>query len=122
MVNKVMISLKIPQTLEQHVAEKVIGDGYGMRGKSRWIEEAIENFFLLPDYPEMVDIATDMSGLTKTISVRISENLAHTIDQSMLHVREEYPMMEGVKSNIIRASILQRLLRKASSVTEHSFK
>jgi hypothetical protein len=40
------------------------------------------------------------------------------IEQAIVEVRKQYPTIEGVKSNLIRASIMQRLLREAASVTE----
>ena len=30
--------------------QRIISDGYGMRGKSKWIVEAIESFLKLDDY------------------------------------------------------------------------
>ncbi len=41
------------------------------------------------------------------------------LDQAIIKVRRQYPAMEGVKSNLIRASIMQRLIRDNTSVTEY---
>jgi hypothetical protein len=118
MNKKVMTSIKLQNRLHYKMQQRVISDGYGMRGKSRWIIEAIENFLQLPDYPSLVDIAGDMDQLSDIISIRLSEELMLKLDHAIIQVRRDYPAMEGVKSNLIRASIMQRLIRSTTSVTE----
>ena len=111
-MSKIITTFKMPHSLEIELLKKIVGDGYGMRGKSRWIVEALDAFFSLPDYTEMVNIADAMGRLDKAISVRLPEAIAKKIDQALIEVRKQHPDMEGVKSNIIRASIMQRMLRK----------
>lgn len=118
MNKKIMTSIKLQNKLHYKMQQKVISDGYGMRGKSRWMIEAIENFLQLPDYPTLVDIAGDMDHLSDMISIRLSEELMVKLDQAIIQVRRYYPAMEGVKSNLIRASIIQRLIRSSTSATE----
>jgi len=113
-----MTSIKLQKQLHYKIQQGVINDGYGMRGKSKWIIEAIEKLLELPDYPDLVDIAGDMDQLSEMISIRLSEQLVSKLDQAIIQVRRHYPAMEGVKSNLIRASIVQRLLRSSTSVTE----
>jgi len=113
-----MTSVKLQKKLHYKLLQHIINDGYGMRGKSRWIIEAIEAFLKLPDYPTLVDIADDMDQLSDVVSVRMPEPLMVRIDQSIIQVRKFFPAMEGVKSNLIRASIIQRLIRGTTSVTE----
>lgn len=110
MTKKITTSVKLPVTLEQKLLEQVIRDGYGMKGKSRWIAEAIESFLALPNYPELVEIADEMENLLHPISMRLPEELTNKIDLAILEVRKLYPGLEGVKSNLVRASILQRLI------------
>ena len=118
-MNKIMMtSVKLQKKLHHRLQQRIISDGYGMRGKSRWITEAIESFLGLPDYPPMVDIAGEMDQLSDVISIRLSDNLAAKIENAVICIRRQYPAMEGVKSNLVRASIMQRMLRKADSVTE----
>ncbi len=119
MIKKVMTSLKLQKTLHYKLQQQVISDGYGMRGKSTWVIEAIERFLELPDYPELVDIADEMvDNLTEVVSIRMPLELADRIEKALIHIRRHYPAMEGVKSNVIRASIIQRLIRVSTSVTE----
>jgi metal-responsive CopG/Arc/MetJ family transcriptional regulator len=118
MDKKIMTSIKLQKRLHYKMQQRVISDGYGMRGKSRWIIEAIENLLQLSDYPALVDIAGDMDQLSEMISIRLSEDLMVKLDHAIIQVRRHYPAMEGVKSNLIRASIMQRLIRSTTSVTE----
>lgn len=118
MTKKYMTSLKLQKLLHLKMQQRIISDGYGMRGKSKWIIEAIEKFLELPDYPTLVDIADDMDQLSEVVSIRLPEELLLKIEQAIINVRRNYPSMEGVQSNVVRASIMQRLLREPTSVTE----
>lgn len=113
-----MISVKLQKNLHRRLQKRIIDDGYGMRGKSRWIIESIESFLKLSDYPTLVDIAEDMDQLSDMLSIRIPEDLILRIEKAIVYVRKQFPTLEGVKSNLIRASIIQRLLREPTSVTE----
>lgn len=113
-----MTSIKLQKKLHFTMQQRIISDGYGMRGKSKWIVEAIESFLMLDDYPSLVDIAGDMDQLSEVISIRLPSALMSKMDKATIEIRRHYPAMEGVKSNLIRASIMQRLIRYATSVTE----
>lgn len=119
MTKKLMTSIKLQKLLHYKMQQRIIGDGYGMRGKSKWIIEAIESFLQIPDYPSLVDIADEMEQLSEVVCIRVSEGLTTKLDQAIINVRRQYPAMEGVKSNLIRASIMQRLIRISTSVPEY---
>jgi len=102
---------KLPKEIHQRVMEQVISDRYGMRGKSKWVNEAMSNFFSLQNYAELVDLAEDMEEMTDVISIRIPEDIYKALEKAVIEVRKHYPGMEGVKSKIIRASLIQRLIR-----------
>jgi hypothetical protein len=111
MTKKMMTSIKLQKPLHLKMRQQIINDGYGMRGKNKWIIEAIENFLQLADYPALVDIAVDTGQLNESLSIRFHQALVDKLDEAIIHIRRIYPAMEGVKSNLIRASILQRLIR-----------
>lgn len=113
-----MTSIKLQKKLHHRLQQQIIEDGYGMRGKSKWIIESIESLLKIDDYPTLVDIAEDMNQLNDMVSIRMPELLMQKIDQAVVHIRKQYPTIEGVKSNLIRASIIQRLLRVGTSVAE----
>lgn len=102
---------KLPKSINQTMLEKIVKDGYGLRGKSKWICEAIQEFLKLDNYPELTEIADDMETMDAIVSMRINEKLMKAIDKATVEVRKKYPSIEGVKSKIIRASIIQRFIR-----------
>lgn len=110
-MKKVVTTVKMPRPLMQEMLEKVINDRYGMRGKSKWIIEAIISFLKLPDYEELVNIADDIEDVSEVVSLRLPVDVMVELENAVITVRKIYPAMEGVKSNIIRGSIIQRLLR-----------
>lgn len=113
-----MTSIKLQKNLHRRLQQRIIEDGYGMRGKSKWIIESIEALLTLSDFPTLVDIADDMDQLSDIISIRLPEELMQRIEHAVIQVRKQYPTIEGVKSNLIRASIVQRLIRQTTTVTE----
>lgn len=117
MQKTVTTSIKLQKNLHRRMQQRIIEDGYGMRGKSKWIIESIESLLSHADYPTLVDIAEDMDHLSDVVSIRVPEDLMVRIERAIIQVRKQYPTIEGVKSNMIRASIMQRLLTSAS-VTE----
>lgn len=117
MQKKVMTSIKLQKKLHLRLQQRIIEDGYGMRGKSKWIIEAIEALLTITDYPTLVDIAEDMDQLSDIVSIRLPETLMLRMEKAIVEVRKQYPSLEGVKSNLIRAGIMQRLLR-FTTVTE----
>src|SRR5579871_4372016 len=102
MQKKVMTSIKLQKTLHRRLQQRIIEDGYGMRGKSKWIIESIESLLQLADYPTLVDIADDMDHLNDMVSIRVPEYLMLRIEQAIVHIRKQFPTIEGVKSNLIR--------------------
>ena len=118
MQRKIMTSIKLQKNLHRRLEQRIIEDGYGMRGKSKWIIESIESLLKITDYPTLVDIAEDMKELSDMVSIRLPEDLMQKLEQAIIRVRQQFPTLEGVKSNLIRASIMQRLLRQPTTVTE----
>jgi metal-responsive CopG/Arc/MetJ family transcriptional regulator len=109
MPKTLMTSIKIQKPLHFKMQQQVINEGYGMRGKSKWINEAVENFLKLTDYPTLTHNFTDTEEQNISLSIRLPEELMQKLNQAIIQVRRSYPAMEGVKSCLIRASILQRV-------------
>lgn len=110
-MNKLGTSVKIPLEINEKVIRSVVDKGYGLRGKSRWITEAIDRFVALESFEEYVDIASEQRRFTKSISFRLPEEQAIKLDDAIVKVRQKYPRMDAARSNIIRAAIIQHLLR-----------
>lgn len=105
-------SFKIPSNVEAKMNKKLVADGYGLRGKSRWISDAIAHFLsqeeeFIFDCIEYVD---DLENLDKAISFRLPEEVDRSLSNWVAKARKSIPTIEGVKSRIIRAAIFQSLL------------
>lgn len=111
MSNKIKITFVVPSKLQQDLSIRVSADGYGMRGKSRWVVEAIDYFLELPNYVDMVLLGDEMSGMEKVESVYVDRETKLLLEKAIIEVRTANPAIEGVQSRIIRTSIIQRLLR-----------
>lgn len=107
----VSTSFKLPTNLNQRLNEKVVADGYGMRGKSRWVKEAIMDLFKIEDYQELVSLSEEVKQLSDPATIRIPRSLMILIEKAIISVRKKYPVLEGVKSKLIRTAIIQRLIR-----------
>lgn len=109
-MKKMTTSIKINDSLERLLLKRIVEDGYGLRGKSRWVCEAVEGLLQLEHFPELVEYADEMDNLNQMVSLRLTEALMDEVEEAVIKVRAQYPSLEGVKSKIIRAGILQRLI------------
>lgn len=108
---KKKIIFVVPTSLQQELRERVIKDGYGFRGKSKWVAEAIDRLLTNKKFPEFVNYSDEMSNFDKRETVVIEASLYRKLQDAILLIRKEFPLLEGVKSHVVRTAILQRLVR-----------
>ncbi len=111
-MNKIKISFVIPQNLQQDLKEKMVRDGYDLKGKSRWIAEAVHALLTLQTYADLVKINDEMSGFEKMESIVVDRDFKRKLEDAVIHIRMRYPAIEGVQSRILRTAIVQRLLEQ----------
>lgn len=111
MANKIKTTVRLPKSTKREMIETIIASGYGMRGKSKWVSEAIAQLLGIKGFHELVDIGDEMEGLVDVESFYLTSELKELLDLALIKVRQFYPTMEGVQSCIIRTSIIQRLIR-----------
>ena len=111
MEEKIKISFVVPDYLQEDMRKQIIKDKYGLRGKSKWVSEAIEGLSKVNNYVDLIYINDVMTCFNKTESILIEKQLKKVLDELLLQVRAKHPALEGVQSRIIRTSILQRLLK-----------
>lgn len=111
MIKKTKFTFVVPGQLQKELRQQVISDNYGLRGKSKWISEAIQNFLKIDHYYDMVNLGNELHGFEKTESIMLDHDTKMLLNEAILVVRTKYPLLEGVQSRIIRTSVLQRLLR-----------
>ncbi len=110
MSKKVKISFVVPQSLQKDLKEKIVLDGYSLKGKSLWVAEAVERLLQNNSYIDLVKVNDVMQGFEKLESVLIERKLKVQLDESVISVRKKYPEIEGIQSRIMRTAILQRIL------------
>jgi len=111
MKDKVRITFASTEALKMEMQERIISEGYGMRGKSQWISEAIERLFLINKFEELVYLNSEMKGFEQFDTITIEKSIKDKMERMVIEIRKIYPALEGVQSRILRTSILQRLLR-----------
>mgnify|MGYP006076785499 CR=1 FL=1 len=111
MSGKIKMTFAVPSILKKELQERVIKDGYGLRGKSKWVSEAINNLFEYDSHIELIYFSDEIKGLDQMETVVLDYDLKQMLENKIIDVRKEYPFLEGVKSKILRTSIMQRLIR-----------
>ena len=110
MIKKSRINVILPENVSKEIRQRMLKDNYSLREKSRWISEAIEDFLKLNDYHNFVEMANLVADLTHTETIHITSDIVEKLENAVLQVRKEYPVLEGVKSLIVRASVIRRLV------------
>jgi len=116
---KEKITVRFPKELRLAMLQSIVNDGYGLHGKSKWAMEAIQEFLKLNQFVDFVDIGSEAGNgeLTETESFNFPITIVEELEKAVLKVREKYPTIEGIRSIIIRSSVLQKLLRNPRQVT-----
>jgi hypothetical protein len=109
-IKKSRINVILPENVSKEIRHRMLKDNYSLREKSRWISEAIEDFLKLNDYRTFVEMANLVADLTHTETIHITSDIVEKLENAVLQVRKEYPVLEGVKSLIVRASVIRRLV------------
>lgn len=110
LVKKTRLSYFISDRILSEIKTDMNLRNYDLKSKSKWISEAIEAFFALNNFVELVMINDQMHGFEKLDAVSIDRELKFRLDFAVIEVRQQYPALEGVQSKIVRAAIIQRLL------------
>jgi hypothetical protein len=110
-VNKTKITFVVPEKLQHELRSRVARDDYGLRGKSRWVSEAIHSLLTINNFPELVHYSEDMQGFEKMETVVVNAELKRDLDAAIVKIRTQFPTIEGVQSSIVRTAIMQRFLR-----------
>ena len=108
------ITVRFPKRLRVEMQKSLIESGYGLRGKSRWLKEAITNFLQQPKFFDSVEHGTDINqaDLVDVEAFYLDMDTIKILKNAFVKVRENYPLFEGVQSALIRAAVVHRLLKK----------
>lgn len=107
---KVKITFRLPNALSGEVADAMKRDGYSPKKKSVWIEESLLSMVRNdPDLSESL-IGDKAQGLnTRRIVVALSAGARQQLKDTIVRLRLQMPMIEGVQSVVLRAAMRFRV-------------
>lgn len=109
-MKKKRLSVILPDNAVKEIHARMLEEGYSLREKSKWLSEAIEDFLKLKEYQNLVEMAELVDDLVKPETIYITPDIEEKLEEAIIKVRKQYPTLEGVKSLIVRASIVRRLV------------
>ncbi|MCB1782229.1 MAG: hypothetical protein KDJ34_19490 [Candidatus Competibacteraceae bacterium] len=114
------IACRMPLALKTSLHQAIVEDGYGGKGKSRWVREALVQLFEQDSDLANVGVGDDLEINDTEDAFFVSLDNGAAIDAAVDVIRSQYPRAEGVQSSIIRAAVRYRLrkrLKEKSIVT-----
>jgi hypothetical protein len=108
---KYKVNTLMPEHLLRKIQDHMYKEGYNLRKKSLWVSESLSRLLELKkeNYTHLVNAATEIQKKTKAMTIYVEKDLYKKLDDAISTVRKHYPKLEGVKSLIIRASVVKRL-------------
>jgi len=101
-------TVQLPTKLKEQISQSVLSDGYGMRGKSRWINDAVINFLADPGWLDQLE--SDRISRNDTADCyTLDDNTYASIRRAALKVMQEDPLNDNPSGIIIRTAICWRI-------------
>ncbi len=93
----------------EYTAHVTHAHGYGPRGKSRWVREAIVMLFRDDPGLTQVGLGVDVIDKDAVEPIYLDESTEDLMKVGYRILRAQYPEWEGVQGDIIRAAVMYRL-------------
>lgn len=103
------IACRLPSALKTLLRQTVSADGYGGKGKSRWVREALTQLFEHDPDLMNVGVGDDLEVNDAEDAFSLSQDHGDAIEAAVELIRSQYPRAEGIQSAIIRAAVRYRL-------------
>jgi len=89
-------------------------EGYGQRGKAKWISEAIVDLIDNKEFLELMSVGLDEPSdlLSAPDGISVNTDVRTKLDEALKTLRLEYPESQSYQSAIVRTAIFQRLIRR----------
>ena len=110
---KKKITVRISPRMREEMLKNIFEKGYGVRGKSHWIDDSLHHFNKLDSKLNLVEegAVINQAELTDLEAFYLSEEAFNVLEQLMIETRRAFPLLKGVQSVVIRACIIARLIR-----------
>ena len=103
--------VRLPKRLRDELDASVISEGYGFKGRSLWVEDAIKKLLSLETFYDLVALDEDLIVSFVPDSFTLTETVRNNLEEAIVLVRKHHPRMDTVLSAIIRTAIMQKLIR-----------
>lgn len=110
---KKKITVRISRKMKLEIEKNIQLYGYGKRGKSRWLSDAIVRFGNLNNIVSLIEEGQEINQakLSLVEAFYLNDEYNEKLIQLMIRARENLPLLKGVQSVIIRACIIAKLAR-----------
>jgi len=113
--------VRLSEDLKKQLLDRVQNDGYGERGVSQWIREALSVMLKQERALDLVGQGDRLDGQRKAVVVvTVAPGMAVDIRDTLVDLRERDLMMEGPQSVLVRSVIRFRLTHPALSYAKPS--
>ena len=108
------VTFKLQGKIKGDMSDAIKNEGYGKRGKAKWISEAIENLVDNVDFLELMAVGLDEPSdlLADADGIFLNEEVRRKLDNALVRLRREYPQYNINQSAVVRTAIFQRLIRR----------
>lgn len=107
------ITVRFSKRLRSEMLNALINSGYGLRGKSKWLIEAIQLFLQQSNFVELSEQGIDINQaeLSDIEAFYINADIIEEIKKASIEIRSIHPLFIGVQSALIRSAVIYRLMR-----------
>lgn len=108
------IQVRLPQAMLKELNQAILSENYGLKGRSKWVEEAICFLITLENLEDLVTLDETISTTLLHCSFSLSKNVRTLLDLALTKVftKAQPKYLQNLSlSSIVRTAILQRLLR-----------
>ena len=98
----------LPSKLLMELQMRVVSDGYGLRGKSKWVCEAVIDLFTDNSWLDQFDADMQTGNDTSDI-VTLTREAKDAMEHHLPDIAREFPWHESPQSSIIRTAIIRRM-------------
>ncbi len=106
------VTVRFPKRLKSEMQNALVKSGYGLRGKSKWLAEAIQLFFKQSNFVELAEQGIDINQaeLTEVEAFYLDPATSEIVKTASIDIRKKHPLFEGVQSALIRSAVIYRLM------------
>lgn len=103
------ITVSVSEELNHQITLAAVKEGYGMKGKSHWVNEAIKGFLDDPGWIDHLE-ADRTAGKDKPITLVISADVEPLMAEGVRKLVGASPLARHPQNQIVRGAMVWRLL------------